>query len=64
MHLSDIAGLQVARKIRERLPDQKIVITTTAIVEDVSRSEIGIEEVMIKPFSFSKLLALIKPSTA
>jgi len=33
-------------------------------VEDVSRSEIGIEEVMVKPFSFSKLLALIKPSTA
>ena len=55
-------GLQVARRIKERLPDQKIVITTTSIVEDTSRNEIGIEEVMTKPFSFSKLLVLIKPA--
>lgn len=60
-HLSDMPGLQVARKIKERLPDQKIVITTTSMVEDVKKTEIGIEEVMTKPFSFSKLLALIKP---
>jgi len=61
-HLSDMPGLQVARRIKEMLPDQKIVITTTSDLEDTSRNRIGIEEVMTKPFSFSKLLALIRPS--
>lgn len=61
-HLNNMSGLQVAKQIRARLPDQKIVITTTSLVEDLDRTEIGAASVITKPFSFSKLLAMIKPS--
>lgn len=60
-HLGDVSGIEVAQKIRQRLPDQRIVITSTAELAHKVR-EIGInsEDILQKPFSFSRLLGLVK----
>lgn len=63
-HLNNMSGLQIAKQIRERLPEWKIVITTTSLVEDLDRTQIGVAKVITKPLSFSKLHALIRPSAA
>ncbi|MEP0824053.1 MAG: MEDS domain-containing protein [Nitrososphaera sp.] len=51
--------VEVARKIKEKLPDKRIVVTTTSIA-DAGKSEPGID-IITKPFSLSKLLASINP---
>lgn len=68
-HLKDLSGIEVAKKILEERPDQHIILTTTTIDPrricdhlqsdsfDVSRVDI-----LVKPFIFSQLLALIKPA--
>ncbi len=59
-HLPDISGLEVARKIRERLPHTRIVLTTTHSLANISNmiESIGMknQDVILKPFFFSELL--------
>ena len=63
-HLPDISGFEVARKIRDRLPHTKIVLTTTHSLNNISNiiDSIGIksEDVILKPFFFSELFSILK----
>ena len=63
-HLPDISGFEVARKIRNRLPHKKIILTTTHSLDNISNmiESIGIksEEVILKPFNFSELFSIFK----
>ena len=63
-HLHDISGFEVARKIRDRLPHKKIILTTTHSLDNISNmiDSIGIksEEVILKPFSYSDLVSILK----
>jgi CheY-like chemotaxis protein len=63
-HLHDISGFEVARKIRDRLPHKKIILTTTYSLDNISKiiESIGIksEEVILKPFSYSELFSILK----
>ena len=64
IHLHDISGFEVARKIRDKLPHKRIILTTTNPLENISDiiDSIGIkrEDVIRKPFSFSELFSLIE----
>jgi DNA-binding response OmpR family regulator len=63
-HLHDISGFEVARKIRDRLPYKKIILTTTYSLDNINKiiDSIGIksEEVILKPFFFSELFSILK----
>ena len=63
-HLPDISGFQVARKIRDRLPHKKIILTTTHSLNNISNmiESIGIktQDVILKPFLFSELFSILK----
>ena len=63
-HLHDISGFEVARKIRNRLPHKRIILTTTYSLDNISKiiDSIGIksEEVILKPFNFSELVSILK----
>jgi DNA-binding response OmpR family regulator len=63
-HLHDISGFEIARKIRDRLPHKKILLTTTYSLDNISKiiDSIGIksEEVILKPFSYSELFSILK----
>ncbi len=63
-HLHDISGFEVARKIRDRLPHKKIILTTTYSLDNISKiiDSIGIksEEVILKPFNFSELFSILQ----
>ena len=63
-HLHDISGFEIARKIRDRLPHKKIILTTTYSLDNISKiiDSIGIkiEEVILKPFFFSELFSILK----
>ena len=63
-HLHDISGFEVARKIRDRLPHKKIILTTMYSLDNISKiiDSIGIksEEVILKPFNFSELFSILK----
>ena len=63
-HLPDISGFEVARKIRDRLPHKKIILTTTHSLDNISNiiDSIGIksEDVILKPFFFSELFSILK----
>ncbi|MGZ5500669.1 MAG: response regulator [Nitrososphaeraceae archaeon] len=63
-HLHDISGFEVARKIRDRLPHKRIILTTTNPLDNISNmiDSIGIksEDVILKPFSFSELISIIE----
>lgn len=63
-HLRDISGLEVARKIRDILPHKRIILTTTNSLANISNmiNSIGIkpEDVVLKPFNFADLIALIE----
>jgi CheY-like chemotaxis protein len=63
-HLPDISGFQVARKIRDRLPAKKIILTTTHSLNNISNmiESIGIktQDVILKPFLFSELFSILK----
>ncbi len=63
-HLDDIGGLDLARRIHERMPNQRIVLTTTLSLSQISNflNSTGInQEDVLKPFKFSTLLSVIKP---
>jgi len=63
-HLCDISGFEVARKIRDRLPHKKIILTTTYSLDNISNmiNSIGIksQDVILKPFSYTDLISLLK----
>jgi DNA-binding response OmpR family regulator len=63
-HLHDISGFEVARKIRNRLPHKRIILTTTYSLDNISSmiDSIGIksQDVLFKPFSFSDLVSILK----
>jgi DNA-binding response OmpR family regulator len=64
-HLNDIGGLELARRIHERMPNQRIVLTTTLPLSQIrnvlNSTGINQEDVLLKPFKFSTLLSVIKP---
>jgi two-component system, OmpR family, response regulator len=63
-HLRDISGFEVARKIRDRLPHKRIILTTTYSLDNISSmiDSIGIKshDVLFKPFSYSDLVSILK----
>ena len=63
-HLSDISGFEVARKICNRLPHKRIILTTTYSLDNISSmiDSIGIksQDVLFKPFSYSDLVSILK----
>ena len=63
-HLRDISGFEVARKIRDRLPHKRIILTTTYSLDNISNTidSIGInsQDVILKPFNFSELFSILK----
>jgi CheY-like chemotaxis protein len=63
-HLRDISGFEVARKIRNRLPYTKIILTTTTPLDNIRNiiDSIGIkhEDVILKPFFLSELFSILK----
>ena len=63
-HLRDISGFEVARKIRDRLPHKRIILTTTYSLDNISSmiDSIGIksQDVLFKPFLFSELFSILK----
>ena len=63
-HLHDISGFEVARKIRDRLPHKRIILTTTYSLDNISSmiDSIGIknQDVLFKPFSYSELVSILK----
>ena len=63
-HLHDISGFEVARKIHDKLPHKRIILTTTYSLDNISKiiDSIGIksEEVILKPFNFSELFSILK----
>ncbi len=63
-HLPDISGFEVARKIRDRLPHKKIILTTTYSLDNISSmiDSIGIksQDVLVKPFNYSDLVSILK----
>ena len=63
-HLKDIPSIEVAREIVTRRPNQQIIFTTTMPPENVRQdiNSIGTKnnnEILVKPFRFSRLLSLI-----
>ncbi len=52
--LYDMKGVEVAKKILELIPDQKIIMTTTCSDETLEREAtsmgISLENVLLKPF--------------
>ena len=63
-HLPDISGFEVERKIRDRLPHKRIILTTTYSLDNISNiiDSIGIksQDVILKPFNFSELFSILK----
>ena len=63
-HLHDISGFEVARKISDRLPHKRIILTTTYSLDNICSmiDSIGIksENVILKPFNFSELFSILK----
>ena len=61
-HLPDISGFEVARKIRDRLPHKRIILTTTHSLDNISNIiySIGIksQDVLFKPLFFSKFFSI------
>jgi CheY-like chemotaxis protein len=61
---SSSPAIEVAKTIKNLLPHQRIVITTTSPLSEVNSkmTSLGIakEDILVKPFSLSKLLSLIQ----
>jgi len=63
-HLKDASAIEIAHQITSAIPDQRIVFTTTSSItqvkEEIVSSGLYSEQILVKPFSFSKLMSLIK----
>jgi DNA-binding response OmpR family regulator len=61
--LYDMKGVEVAKKIIELNPDQKIIMTTTSSTCMVEREltcvDIGLENILLKPFRLFQLISTI-----
>jgi CheY-like chemotaxis protein len=61
---TDSSGLELAETIKNTKPDQRIVLTTTSPLTEISSNvtSIGIdkEDVLVKPFTLSTLTSLIR----
>jgi CheY-like chemotaxis protein len=61
---TDSSGLELAETIKNTKPDQRIVLTTTSPLTEISSkvTSIGIdkEDVLVKPFTLSTLTSLIR----
>ena len=61
---TDISGFEVSRKIRNRLPHKRIILTTTNPLDNIINmiNSIGIKnpDVLLKPFIFSELFSILK----
>lgn len=66
-HLRDINRIEVIEQIRKEIPNQRIVFTTTHLLSKINTvvNSFGIDQddILVKPFSFRKLLSTIKPRT-
>ena len=64
-HLPDINGIDVIKKIRKEMPNQRIVFTTTHSFSEIKNiiDSCGINksDILLKPFYFTKLLSIINP---
>ena len=64
-HLKDASAKEIAQQISTEIPDQRIVFTTTSGMEELKANMqsilINSNEVLVKPFLFSKLLELLRP---
>lgn len=63
-HLHDIDGLNVAKEIRTKFPNQKIIIMSTTLKEELSKKipddiKIDDKDILTKPFKISRLLTRI-----
>lgn len=62
--LYDMKGVEVAKKILELIPDQKIIMTTTCSDETLEREAtsmgISLENVLLKPFRLVQLLSSVR----
>jgi CheY-like chemotaxis protein len=63
-HLSDITGFEVAKQVRDKLPNVRIILTTTYSFNNIRNilDSIGIKskDVILKPFSFSELISVLE----
>ena len=63
-HLRDISGFEVAKKIHDRLPHKKIILTTTYSLDNINSmidsSGIKTQDVLFKPFSYYDLVSILK----
>ncbi len=63
-HLHDILGFEVAKKICNRLPHTRIILTTTYSLDNISNmiESIGIksQDVILKPFSYTGLVSILE----
>ncbi len=64
-HLFDIPGLDIAKEIHKKNPNQRIVIITTSSREHILKGHLDIagidhECILTIPFRFSNLISLIK----
>lgn len=64
-HLPDIKGVEVIKQIRKKMPNQRIVFTTTYSLSQISNIidsyKIDKNDILLKPFYFTKLLSIINP---
>jgi CheY-like chemotaxis protein len=64
-HIRDVDGCELVKKIHEKIPGQRIVLTTTNSSTKKNNIEglfeIEQDDILLKPFSFTKLLAIIRP---
>jgi len=63
-HLFDIPGLDIAKEIPKKNPNQRIVIATTSLREHLSKEQlysvgIGHEYLLTIPFRFSDMMSLL-----
>jgi len=63
-HIRDISAFEVAQKIRSKFPNKRIILTTTYPLNNIKNiiDSIGIksDEIILKPFTFSKLFSMIE----
>ena len=62
--LYDMKGVDVAKKILEFNPDQKIIMTTTSSTDKLEREltsvDISLENILLKPFRLFQLLSTVR----
>lgn len=64
-HLYDINAAEVIKQIGKKMPNQRIIFTTTYSFSEIKNiiDSFGIDkrDTLLKPFYFTKLLSIINP---